>query len=254
LDLQLNGKVALITGGTRGIGRAIAEELVKEGCKVSICARDQSKVDECIEALDRSGAQIIGRALDVSDAKALTDWVNASQTHYGGIDILVANASSLVIGADQEAFSKAFAVDLMHTRNAVEACLPALEQSKHGSIVAISSISGVQDFGFDEVAYGAIKSAILFYMKSLSTRLGRKGIRVNAVSPGPIYVPGGVWTETEQTSPEIIEKIVKRTPLKRMGRPEEVAKAVAFLSSSAASYITGANLVVDGGHTRRIQN
>ena len=91
-------------------------------------------------------------------------------------------------------------------------------------------------------------------MKSLSTRLGRKGIRVNAVSPGPIYVPGGVWTETEQTSPEIIEKIVKRTPLKRMGRPEEVAKAVAFLSSSAASYITGANLVVDGGHTRRIQN
>jgi NAD(P)-dependent dehydrogenase (short-subunit alcohol dehydrogenase family) len=121
-------------------------------------------------------------------------------------------------------------------------------------MVAISSMSGVQDFGFDEVAYGAIKSAILFYMKSLSTRIGRKGIRVNAVNPGPIYVPGEVWTEMEQKDPETLQTIIKPAPLKRMGKPEEIARAVAFLASPAASYITGANLVVDGGHTRRIQN
>jgi NAD(P)-dependent dehydrogenase (short-subunit alcohol dehydrogenase family) len=255
MDLELQGAKAIVTGGTRGIGRAIVEKLLAEGCSVSLCARNEAQVRAAVTDLSRGGgATVHGQAVDVRDGAALGAWVSDSAEKLGGIDIVVANASSMVMGASEESFRAAFEIDLMHTRNMIDAALPALQVSQRASVLAIASISGVQDFGFDEVAYGSLKAAILFYMKGLSTKLGRTGIRANVISPGPIYVPEGTWLEMESNNPEAFQGVIKRTALRRMGKPEEVAAAAAFLVSPAASFITGANLVVDGGHTRRIQN
>jgi NAD(P)-dependent dehydrogenase (short-subunit alcohol dehydrogenase family) len=255
MDLELQGAKAIVTGGTRGIGRAIVEKLLAEGCSVSLCARNEAQVRAAVTDLSRGGgATVHGQAIDVRDGAALGAWVSDSAEKLGGIDIVVANASSMVMGASEESFRAAFEIDLMHTRNMIDAALPALQVSQRASVLAIASISGVQDFGFDEVAYGSLKAAILFYMKGLSTKLGRTGIRANVISPGPIYVPEGTWLEMESNNPEAFQGVIKRTALRRMGKPEEVAAAAAFLVSPAASFITGANLVVAGGHTRRIQN
>lgn len=255
MDLGLHGAKAIVTGGSRGIGRAIVERLIAEGCEVSFCARSAAHINSALAELKAGGAsRAHGRVVDVSDGQSLRGWVSDSERLLGGIDIVVANASSMVMGSSEESFRAAFEVDLLHTRNMVEAAMPALERSGQASILAISSISGVQDFGFDEVAYGSLKAAILFYMKGLSTKIGRAGIRANTISPGPIYVPNGTWSDMQANHPDAYQGVIKRTALKRMGTPEEVANAAAFLVSPAASFITGSNLVVDGGHTRRIQN
>lgn len=254
MDLQLEGKRALVTGATRGIGRAIAERLLSEGCAVSICARRKDEVEAAVAALSAGGRKAIGRAVDVADRDALVTWVTDSADQLGGIDILVANASGLATSVAPEEFRKGFDVDVMHTVNAYTAARPFLERSGSGAIVAIASISGVEDFGYAESAYGAMKAALMFYMKSLSGKVAKKGIRANVVSPGPIEFPGGYWEEVSQKDPKQYKEVCARNAMGRMGRPEEIASAVAFLASPAASYITGANLVVDGGHTRRIQS
>ena len=142
----------------------------------------------------------------------------------------------------------------MHMVTGATAALPLLEKSEAPAIIAIASISGVEDYGYSEAAYGAMKAALLFYMKSLSRKLGKKGIRVNAVSPGPIYFPGGFWEDVERNSPDVFRAVVEENASRRMGKPGEIANVVAFLASPQASYVNGANYVVDGGHTRRIQN
>jgi len=255
MDLNLKGAKAIVTGATRGIGLAIVERLLAEGCAVSFCARNAEQVKSVVEELKSSGtANVHGFAVDVANGESLRAWVADSEALLGGIDIVVANASSMVMGDSEQSFRAAFDIDLMHAHNMIEAALPALKKSDRASVLAISSISGVQDFGFDEVAYGSLKAALLFYIKGLSTKIGPLGIRANLISPGPIYVPNGTWTDMETNHPNAFQGVIKRTPLRRMGTPQEVASAAAFLVSSASSFITGSNLVVDGGHTRRIQN
>ncbi len=254
MDLMLQGKRALVTGSTRGIGRAIAERLAGEGAKVSICARNRDDVANAVAALSGSGAAAFGAACDVSKPDQLKAWIEASAAHLGGIDIVVANASALASGADLQAFTQAFEVDLMHTVNVVSMARPWLEKSSSGAIIAVASVSGVEDYGYDEAAYGAMKAALLYYVKTLAGELAPKGVRVNAVSPGTTYFKDGFWAKVERDDPQGFAKAMAGNPMGRMASPADIANAACFLASAAASFITGANLVVDGGYTRRIQN
>jgi NAD(P)-dependent dehydrogenase (short-subunit alcohol dehydrogenase family) len=252
MDLGLKGRKACITGATRGIGRAIAERLAAEGCDVAICARKAPEVEAAAKALGSRGVKAWGRALDVADAAALRSWVVDAAGAQGGLDILVANASALVTGGTAEAYRAAFETDLMHTLNAAEAARPFLEASK-GAIVAIASISGVEDYGWEESAYGTMKAAMLYALKSLADHLAPKGIRVNAVSPGSIYFKDGVWARIERDDPTAFKAALAANPMGRMGRPEEIADVVAFVASPRASFMAGANVIVDGAFTKRVQ-
>ncbi len=253
MELGLKGRRALVTGGTRGIGRAIAFALAAEGVDVGICARDAAAVTATVAELKATGVRAAGRALDVADATALKAWVTETAQGFGGLDILVANTSAMAEGATETEFRKAFEVDVLHTLNAVTAAMPFLETSRGGSIVAISSISGSEDYGYEGVSYGAMKAALLFYMKSLARHVAPKGIRANVVSPGTTYFTGGFWHEVEIRDPKGFAATIAENPTGRMARPEEVANAVVFLASDAASFVSGTNLVVDGTLTRRIQ-
>src|SRR5262245_16021633 len=254
MNLGLKGKKALITGSTKGIGRAIAERLIAEGCEVAICARTGPDVDRAVAELEKQGARVVGRALDVADGAALGQWIADAGRMLGGLDIFVANASALADGHGPKAFRQAFDTDLMHTVNGVIAALPLLEKSEAGAIVAIASISGVEDYGYDSAAYGTMKAALLYYMKTLANDLAPKGVRANVVSPGTTYFKGGFWHKVEVDDPAIFDDVMKRKPTGRMATPEDIANAVAFVASPAAGFVVGANIVVDGGFTHRIQN
>lgn len=254
MDLKLRGRRALVTGGTRGIGRAIALGFAREGADVAICARDDEAVGSTVETLEREGALAFGRAFDVADRAALTDWVNAAAEALGGIDALVTNASAFASGGSPEEFRRAFDVDLMHCVNAVNAALPWLERSAAGAIVAISSISGSEDYGFEDAAYGAIKAGLNFYIKSLSRALAPKNIRANTVSPGTTYFKGGYWHKVEIENPNGFAQTMASNPMGRMATAEDIATMVVFVASPAARFGSGANIVVDGSLPKRVQN
>lgn len=254
MDLHLAGKRALVTGGTKGIGRAIAYGLAAEGCDVAICARDGAGVAATVADLKARDVSAYGEALDVGDKAALEKFIGRAAQLLGGLDILVCNASALVSGSGEDAFRQAFDIDLMHTRNAAEAALPHLETSGRGSIVAISSISGSEDYGYGSSAYGTMKAALFFYVKSLARHVAPKGIRANVVSPGTTFFEGGHWDKVKQNDPERFARTVAENPLGRMAGPEEVADVVVFLSSDRASFVSGTNVVVDGTLTARIPN
>ena len=252
MDLGLAGKKAAITGGTRGIGRAIADLLADEGCDVAICARSEGAIVGTVDALKAKGVNAVGGPADVRDGKLLANWLETAVGSLGGLDILVANASGFGVSLDEEGWRQGFDIDILGTFHAVEAALPHLEKSDAGSIVSISSVAAIESLGSAR-PYNAVKAALMTYISNLAGDLAPKGIRANTVSPGTIYFEGGVWHQREQEQPEVFKGALARNPMGRMGTAEEVASAAVFLASPAASFVTGTNLIVDGALTQRVQ-
>ncbi|GBD47981.1 SDR family NAD(P)-dependent oxidoreductase [Methylopila sp. Yamaguchi] len=252
MDLKLKGLNALVSGGTKGIGRAIAETLAAEGANVSICARNAAEVETAAAELTRTGVKTLGRALDVADGAAVAAWVEATAAEFGGVDIVVANVSALAIGNDEASWQASFATDMMGTVRLVDAALPHLEASSAAAIVTISSVSG-REIDFAAGPYGTFKAALIHYTQGVAYQLAAKNIRANSVSPGNTYFKGGVWEQIETGNPELFATALALNPTGRMGTPQEMANAAVFLASPAASFITGSNLVVDGALTRGVQ-
>jgi NAD(P)-dependent dehydrogenase (short-subunit alcohol dehydrogenase family) len=251
MDLQLNGTRVLVTGGTRGIGKAIVEAFLQEGATVGFCARSAEEVAATEELLS-SGGSVTGSVVDVGDGDALAAWVNDSAQAFGGLDVVVANVSALAIPDSEENWQASLNVDLMHTVRLVRAAMPHLERSDAASIIAISSVSG-RESDFASGPYGTAKTAIIGYINGLALQLAEKGIRANTVSPGNTYFDGGVWQSIETGNPELFDMAVGLNPTGHMGTPEEVAGPVIFLASPVSRRISGTNLVVDGALTRGIQ-
>ncbi|HXL20203.1 MAG TPA: SDR family NAD(P)-dependent oxidoreductase [Streptosporangiaceae bacterium] len=252
MDLGLQGLRALVTGGTRGIGRAIVEVLAAEGAAVGFCARTGHDVTDTVEALTKRGCTAAGLVVDVADGAGMQRWVADSAAQLGGLDIVVANVSALAIPDDPANWRASFDVDMMGTVSLVKAAMPYLERSAAASIVTIGSVSG-REIDFAAGPYGVFKAAIIHYTQGLAYQLAPKGIRANSLSPGNTYFPGGVWESIEQQNPELFAQAMALNPTGRMAKPEEIARAAVFLCSPAASFITGANLLVDGALTRGVQ-
>ena len=251
MDLGLKGKNVLVTGGTKGIGRATCELFAAEGANVALCARNAEEVAAGVKALIGKGVHAYGQAFDVADAAPLKQWVEGAADAFGGIDALVCNVSGLAIGDTPNTWESSFRVDMMHTVNSVAAALPFLEKSKYASVVIVSSVSGFE-VDFAAGSYGAVKAALIHYAKALSHQLAGKGVRVNAVSPGNTYFEGGVWQSIEHNSPDFFKTALGMNPTGRMGTPEETAAGIVFLSSPAASRISGTNLIIDGALTKAV--
>ena len=198
------------------------------------------------------GVKSTGAAVNVADSDAIRSWIADAAIELGGLDILVPNVSALATAPGEDSWRAGMEIDILGTVRAVEAAMPFLERSGAGSIVAISSAAAVAVFGGVR-PYNAVKAALINYMASLSAEMAPKNIRANTVSPGTIYFEGGVWHKRELEAPDIFKMALKQNPMGRMGSPEEVANAVVFLASPAASFITGTNLIVDGALTGRVQ-
>lgn len=252
MDLSLAGKKAVVTGGTRGIGRAIAERLASEGVDVAICARNAQEVSDTVEALSALGVKSSGGTVDVSDCEAYQSWITAAAGELGGIDIFVPNVSAGGGLAGEDGWRANFEIDLLGTTRGIEAAMPFLQQSEAGAIVIIATTAAVETF-LGPMPYNAIKAALITHGKQLSQALAGDGIRVNCVSPGPVYFEGGAWEYIQNNMPDLYNSTLADIPSGRMGTPQDIANAVTFLASPAASLITGVNLVADGGFTKRVQ-
>ena len=252
MDLQLTGSRVLVTGGTRGIGRAIVEAFADEGAAVEFCARDAGEIEATEKALAGRGAGVRGVQVDVRDGAALTGWVEAAAGRLGGIDAVVANVSAIAVPDTEENWYTGFEIDLMHTVRLAKAALPHLEASGRGSIVAIASVSG-READFSAGPYATMKTAIIGYIKGLAYQLAGRGVRANVVSPGNTYFEGGFWHGAERNMPDLYASQLAQNPTGRMGLPEEMAKAVVFLSSPVSAFTTGAHLLVDGALSHGIQ-
>ena len=247
MDLGLSGKKAIVTGGSRGIGHAILQNLVDEGVSVATCARGEEALNAALEKWQAQGVDAYGSALDVTDGAAFTDWLESSVESLGGVDVFVSNVTTRVHSQGVQRWQETFEVDLLQHVNATEALLPHLKNSNVGSIVYIASIASIMSANMPtETEYGAMKAALISYASQLANKLGKDNIRVNIVSPGPIYHEGGFWEMVKNKQPDLFKRAEAVSVFNRLGTPQEVANAVAFLASPAASNITGANLRVDG--------
>jgi NAD(P)-dependent dehydrogenase (short-subunit alcohol dehydrogenase family) len=251
MDLGLKGKKVILTGGSRGIGRAALEVFAAEGCDVAFFSRNAEQVAATVKALSRHGGKVLGDALDMNDRDAYRAWLQSAADALGGCDIFIPGASASGSGATRD-WDSCYNVDIRGTVTGIETLEPHLERSGNGAIVIISSTAALETFIVPQ-AYNAMKGALLTYSKQLSQSLGPKGIRVNSVAPGPIAFPDGNWEKIKAAMPALYDSTLAKFALGRWGGPEEVARTIVFLASPASSYTTGTNVVIDGGYTKRVQ-
>jgi 3-oxoacyl-[acyl-carrier protein] reductase len=250
MDLRLSGRRALVTGGTRGLGRAVVSRLAEEGCAVALCARSADAVAATVADLQSTGASAYGAAVDVTDEQALAGFVDDAATALGGLDLVVANAGGAAGGpgvADSSAEHWRATLDLnvVHAAVTVRAALPHLAASDAASVVVVSSISATRPQ--PKPQYAAAKAAELALAASLARELGPQGIRVNTVSPGSVLFEGGSWARRRDNDPEAFAAFVARElPFGRLGTADEIADVTAFLLSPRASWVSGTDVVVDG--------
>lgn len=250
MDLKLKGKKAIVTGASRGIGRAIAEALAAEGAEVAICARGQAGVDKAVAAI---GGKAFGAAVDIADGPALKAWVSGAAERLGGLDVLVSNASALTRGASEDDWQRMFDVDLMGAVRALEAARPFLEKAGaergDAAFVITSSVSAAETSA--PSAYGAIKAALIHFAKGVAREGAPRGLRCNVISPGTVLFDGGVWGVTRDRAPDFFKMMIERNPTGRMATPQEIAAATVFLASPVSAFTTGINMVVDGAISQR---
>ena len=258
MDLQLEGKIAVVTGSSKGIGLACARALVQEGCHVTVCARGEARLNEAVADLRTlAGADGAGRILAVRADLATADGVAAVVTRtietFGGLDILVNNVGLAkgtdIVGTSDAEWQEAFDQTLFPAVRASRLAVPEMRKRGGGAIVMIASIWGRESGG--RMTYNAVKAAEISLAKAMAQQLAGDGIRVNSVAPGSIRFPGGSWDRRVQEEPDAMAEFVRRElPFGRFGRPEEVGAVVAFLASPRASWISGSSVPVDGCQSR----
>jgi 3-oxoacyl-[acyl-carrier protein] reductase len=246
MKIDLAGKRAVVAGGSRGIGRAIALALAGAGAGVSICARGAERLTATREEIARHGGTAHSAVCDLADEVAVPRYIEEAAAALGGIDILVNNASGFGASDDETGWAVSVSVDLMATVRAIRAALPHLEKSGSGAILNISSISGLRATPRTP-PYAAIKAAVVNYTMTEAAALARKGIRVNCIAPGSIEFPGGTWERARLNNPDLYGRILRSIPFGRLGKPEEVAQVALFLCSPLAGWVTGQAIAVDGG-------
>ncbi len=250
IDLGLTGKVALVTGASRGIGLAIARGLAAEGARLVIAARGGETLEAAANSITQRGAEVLAVRSDVSDDASVEALADAARKRFGRIDILVSNASALAVGPDRSNWDASLAVDLMGAVRLVDAVLPHMREQGSGSILFISSVSAIEATPMSDFAYTSSKAALNAYAKKLAVMEGPNGIRVNALLPGSIDFPGGGWDMVRQHQPDLYNSVKNNIPFGRLGTPAEVADAAVWLVSSRANWVTGAALAVDGGQAK----
>lgn len=254
MDLKLKGKRVIVTGGSRGIGKAILDKFAEEGASIATCARGGKALDNALHDWRQSGVKAYGEALDVTDSEHYARWLSNSVEFLGGLDIFISNVSTRNTETGEQRWRQAFEVDFMQHTLASEQVIPHLKNGESPAFVFVSSIASVMASIMPiEHEYGVMKAALNAYASQLAHRLAGDGIRSNYVTPGPIHFEGGFWDQVKQADPILFDRASKMSALQRHGRPEEVASAVVFLASPAASYITGANLKIDGGALKHTQ-
>ena len=255
MDLNLQGKVAVVTGGSRGIGRRIAQRFAEEGCHLGICARGKEEVERAASELRGLGVEAFSYAGDITEAEVAENFVNGAADALGGIDILVANVGGSSGGrkrmadATDEDWLRTFQLNLFHAVRCTRLALPHFSKRGGGAVTIISSISGRIAGGYPQ--YGAAKAAEIHLAGELAIQLAPENVRVNAVCPGSIIWEGGGWDRARSSRPQEFEEFLSREfPGGRLGSPEEVADVVVFLSSERAGWINGALIPVDGAQRR----
>ena len=250
MDLGLQGKNAIIVGAARGIGMATAELLAREGCNLVITARSEDGVKEAVANLRKYGGTVVGSAVNVKKADEYKAWLAWAIEQLGGCDILIPLSSAGSGIGSEKYWTNAFEVDVMGPVRAVEAVLPGMTERGEGSIVLIATTSAGEAMGGPQ-AYNAMKASLVTWGKQLALAHGKDGIRVNVVSPGPVEFEGGNWDMIKGTMEKFYQSMLRKQPAGRFGKPEEIARAIAFLARPTTSWFNGSHLIVAGWFTSR---